>query len=317
MSRVPAFFLLLLLLPPTPGSVLARQGGPAARPVRVAGTKVSLVPPAGFAPSAQFTGYARAEEAASIVVTELPFALTQATQPLTNPEGLKSRALTLLSKESVTVGGTAGLLLHLRQTASGVEYLKWLLLVGDDAATVMVTATFPAESEGQLSAPLRQSVLTTRWDKDAEVAAGEGLRYTVGERGALKFAKRIGNTLMYTGGGVFPSPAADDPLFVVGPSFAEVAAADRKGFAEGRVAATVSVTDIVARKTEPLSVAGLGGYETLADAKDKVTGEPMVVYQVILFDGPYYYLMQGLVSRKLAGEHLPSFKEMAKSFRRR
>jgi hypothetical protein len=43
----------------------------------------------------------------------------------------------------------------------------------------------------------------------------------------------------------------------------------------------------------------------------------VVIYQAILFDGRDYYLMQGLVSRERAPQHLPSFKEMAKSFRRR
>jgi hypothetical protein len=314
MKRLLALFLLLLT---TPAGAPARQGAPASQPVRVAGTKVSLVPPRGFAPSKQFTGYALEEEAASILVTEIPFALAGVTPSLTNPEELKTRALTLLSKESVTAGGTPALLLGLRQSASGGEYLKWVLLVGDDAATVMVTASFPAESEARLSAPLRRSVLSARWDKAAQVAADEGLSYTVGEKGALKLANRMGNVLTYTGGGVFPSPPADNPLFLVAPSFGAAVAGDRKAFAEGRILATVSVKDIVARKTELLNVGGLEGYESLADAKDKVTGEPMLLYQVILFDGPHYYLMQGLVSRTHADEHLPSFKEMARSFKRR
>ena len=314
MARLLALLLLLLT---TPAGVPAQQGAPASQPVRVAGTKVSLVPPAGFVPSKQFTGYALEAEGASILITELPFSLSQAAAPLTNPEQLKTRAMTLLSKESVTAGGAPALLLGLRQNASGGEYLKLVLLVGDDAAAVMVTATFPAESEARLSAPLRRSVLTARWDKAAVVADGEGLRFTVGERGALKLARRIGNTLMYTGGGVFPSPATDNPLFIVGPSLAEVPADDRKAFAEGRISDTASVTGVVARKTEPLTLDGLGGYETLADAKDKVTGEPMVVYQVILFDGPHFYIMQGLTSQKTAAQHLPSFREMARTFRRK
>lgn len=314
MVRLLALFLLLLA---TPAGVLARQGVPAAQSVRVAGTRVSLVPPAGFVPSKQFTGYVLEEEGASILITEMPFALSQATASLTNPEQLKTKAMTLLSKESVTAGGVPALLLGLRQKASGAEYLKWMLLVGDDAAAVMVTATFPAEAEGWLSAPLRRSVLSARWDKAAEVADDEGLRYTVGERGALKLAKRIGNMLMYTGGGVFPSPSADSPLFVVGPSVAEVEAGEGKAFAERRILQTAQLTDIGGLKTEPVGVDGLKGFETVADAKDKATGEPMLLYQVILFEGPHYYLMQGLVSRKHAAEHLPSFKEMARSFRRK
>lgn len=149
-------FSLLLLLLLTPHGAAARQGRTTERPSRVAGTRVSLVPPAGFVPARRFPGYALEAEGASIMVTELPAPLDKVLPGFSDPEQLKARALTLLSKESVARA-----------------------------------------------------------------------------------------------------------------------------------------------------------------AKDAATGRPLVIYQAILFDGRDYYLMQGLVSRERAPRHLPSFKEMAKSFRRR
>ena len=110
--------------------------------------------------------------------------------------------------------------------------------------------------------------------------------------------------------------SSEDPLFIVSPSLGPAGADGGKAFAERRVAQTTSLKDFAAFKTEPVTLDGLSGFETVADANDKATGRPMFIYQVILFDGESYYLMQGLAGRAQAAEHLPSFKEMARTFRR-
>ena len=308
-------FLLLLLTPQA--GVPAPQAHPPGRPARVAGTRVSLVPPAGFTPSERFPGYVLEAEGASIIVTEFPFPLAEGLPALSDPEKLKTKAMTLLSKESVLAACAPSVLFGFRQVVSGAEFLKWVLLIGDEAGTVVVTATFPAASEGRLSAPLKRSVLTARRETSLKVSADEGLRYAVAESGVLKRAERLGNSLMFTGGGIFPSPSVDNPLFVVAQSLGGVVTGDRRDFAERRVRQTASVSDVSVVKSEPFTAGGLGGFETFADGKDQASGRPMVIYQAVLFDGRDYYLMQGLISRERSAEHLPSFKEMARSFKRK
>src|SRR5688572_14007401 len=179
-------FSLLLLLLLTPHGAAARQGRTTERPSRVAGTRVSLVPPAGFVPARRFPGYALEAEGASIMVTELPAPLDKFLPGFSDPELLKARALTLLSKESVARAGRApAVLLSLRQTAAGAERLKWVLLIGDEAGTAMVTADFPAAEAGRLAAPLRRSVLTATRDRSLVVPDDEGLLFSVAGRGAL------------------------------------------------------------------------------------------------------------------------------------
>lgn len=68
---------------------------------------------------------------------------------------------------------------------------------------------------------------------------------------------------------------------------------------------------------KPVTIDGLNGYEILAKAKDIRSTTPMTIYQVVLYEGQGYYIMQGLVSTKAANAYVPSLKEMARSFKRR
>ena len=54
----------------------------------------------------------------------------------------------------------------------------------------------------------------------------------------------------------------------------------------------------------------------MADAEDEESGRPLVLYQVILYEGRTYLLVQGLVGAGLGDEYLPEFKAMAQSLKR-
>jgi hypothetical protein len=76
----------------------------------------------------------------------------------------------------------------------------------------------------------------------------------------------------------------------------------------GGTSSVISNNDII--------IDGLDGSELLADAQDAGSATPLKVYQVILFDGRSYILMQGVVGAKVADEFLPEFKKMARSLSR-
>ncbi|MBI3097837.1 MAG: hypothetical protein HYY93_06260 [Planctomycetes bacterium] len=68
--------------------------------------------------------------------------------------------------------------------------------------------------------------------------------------------------------------------------------------------------------TDEIAVDGLAGFEQVVDAEDTKSGDPLVLYQVVLFDGDSYFLFQGRAAREQAAEVLPEFKAMARSFKR-
>jgi hypothetical protein len=201
-------------------------------PAIVKGTKVRLIPPADFTPAEKFPGFFQASSSASIMVTEIPGPFSELSAGLSDPSRLKKNGIILLSQEQISSNGQTALLLKIQQRASGVDFLKWVLIFGDEAESVMVTATFPQDLEDKLSEPLKQSVLTTRRDQNLAASTDEGLDYLVKEQGALKLAQRFSNGLLFTKAGIFPSRSVNDPVFVVAPSIAEQTIADPEAFAK-------------------------------------------------------------------------------------
>lgn len=286
--------------------------------VRVEGTKVSLVPPPGFVPSKQFTGYELAATGASIIVLELSGPIAQVTAGFNDPAQLSRKAMQLLGRETVTLNGAPATLFHLAQTANGTEYLKWMLALGDANATVLVAANFPRQLEQQYSRVLRDSILSMRWDQSRKVVVDEGVPFSVEAQGGLKLAQqRLLNTLLYTVDGIVPAQSVEQPLFVAGMSISQQLILNPKEFSERRVFATESVVSIGVVDAQPVMIDGLSGYEIVTQGKDRATGQPVTLYQVTLFDETIYYVMQGLIGGRRATDYLGTFRAMARSFKRR
>lgn len=311
------YFLVLFLILLTFAHASAQTGVTANQIPRVAGTRVTLTPPPGFTPSQQFPGYAKESASASIIVTEMPAPYIEALAGFSDDAGMAKRGMKVLSRQDVTIDGRRGVLLYIKQTALQTEFLKWALFVGDATESLMVVAMFPKELQEDYSLPLKESLLTARWDQTGTVPFDEGLNFSVAEKGSLKFAKRMTNALMYSEHGAFPQKSVDAPLFIVASSLRKLDIPDIKAFSESRILSTASIKGIEIKESTAITIDGLRGHEIVANAKDDRTGEPMIVYQATLLDGEIYYVMQGLISSKNKTEHLETFRAMAKSFKRK
>lgn len=308
--------LSLLLTGVAPGVSLAQtQASPAAAAL-IPGTRVRLLPPAGYTPAQDFPGYGREAQGSSIVVTELPGPYAELAAGLSNSAELKRRGMTLLGQEQVQVNGQKGLLLQIQQQAAGIDFLKWILLLGTEQESVLITATLPKELEGTLSEPLKASLLTTQWDNRQPIALTDGLNFSLGESGELKPAKRLANAVLYTKGGVFPTAAIEEPIFVVAPALSRQAIADPEIFAKKRVMATEGTVGVALQSQKKIKIDDLDGYEIIAWGEEADSGAPLLIYQVMLFEVDTYYLMQGLVGRQEGEGYLPDFRAIATSFKR-
>lgn len=284
----------------------------------IAGTRIKLQPPADFAASSQFAGYGLQSHASSIMITEMPGPFAEISAGFSSEPELTKRGMALLDKQEIKVGGADGLLVKIRQNAAGTEFLKWILVFGDAKESVVITAAFPQEHETALSERMRASILTAEWDREKSVTPFEGLNFTFGEKGDLKFAKRVGGALLFTESGEFvPSENVDEPLLVVAQSVSEAAADNLEKFAETRILQTSTLTDFKIEQSNKIVIDDLDGYEITAKAKDKKSGRSMVIYQAMLFEGRNYFLVQGLVSDKNRQPYLEIFKEMAKTLERK
>jgi hypothetical protein len=285
--------------------------------ISVPGTKVSLAPPQGFTPAEKFPGFLSEETGASIMVTEMPAPYEKMVGAF-DKDGLATKGMTLLSRKDVTIDGRPSVLLHIRQVAQSIAFLKWIVVTGNEQETALITATFPEEFKTRLSASLEKTVLGAKWDAEAKKDPLEGLNFSVEMDPALKIAGRMTNALMMTRDGALPGKPTDDPLLIVGSAISQVEVKDGKLFAEARLRKTTSVTDIRIRKTHEITINGLSGYEIIADARGGSDSEqPIVIYQVVLFDGSSYFIMQGFTASSEQQTYLGAFSRIARSFRKK
>jgi hypothetical protein len=284
-------------------------------PVRVTGTVVSLIPPAGFLPAERYPGFERQDLRASIMVSELPGPAAVMQRGMTS-QALASRGMRLLGSTRHRIDGQEALLLHVAQDAGGYEAVKWMLVAGDDRATVMVVATFPTEFEGRLSEAVRTSVLSATRASAAPRAADhfEGLPFRVTPTPALKIAGRISNMLVLTETGSMAPQGSDTAIFIVGTSLAEVGMEDLRAFAETRVRQTDKVSSVRIVEGRDVRLGGRAAYEIVAEATEEGGGKSLTVYQVLLPDGGGYVLMQGLVSASRGAALVPEFRRVANTF---
>jgi hypothetical protein len=253
---------------------------------------------------------------ASIMITEMDGPYSKVTAGFDGPQW-QSRGMRLLQKEALTIDGWTGMLLRIEQDAYGNTFAKWLLVFGDERQTIMITATYPKELDQELGARLRNTVIGAKFDANRQVDPFADLPFSIGAARNLKFAKRMGNMLIFTRDGVMPMESPEDPFFVLGYALSDVNVGDQKKFAEDRLAQTALISDAQMLTNEPITIDGLGGSEIEATARHTKSGTSLLVYQVILFDGETYILMQGRSGATTRSEYLPAFKTLAKSFRRK
>jgi hypothetical protein len=104
------------------------------------------------------------------------------------------------------------------------------------------------------------------------VAPTQGLNFTFTEKGEIRLAKRIANSLLYTKSGVFPSKAVEDPLFIIGQALSKLDVTDKEQFAKSRLSQTATVSDIEIEQLSQVTVDNLNGYEILAKGNERESG---------------------------------------------
>ena len=288
-----------------------------AQELRVAGTSVTMAPPPGFSTAERFSGFERADQQASIMVTELPFPVAEMRQGMTKP-ALAKQGMTLLASTPHKLDGRNALLLQVSQNADGVEFLKWMLVAGDQTRTVMIVGVFPRSAESDLSEPIKASPLTARLNV-ADTSASdhfEGLPFRVTPSETLKIAGRLNNLVILNESGTMEPRGPDAAVFAVGNSVSSVAIPDLKAFSEARAKQTVKTANLRITERRALRIGGDDAYEIVGEAVDTDTGKRVTLYQVLMPDEKGYFIMQGLIASERAAVLVPEFKRIAATFRR-
>ena len=282
------------------------------RHAKVAGTKCSIIPPEGFVPAANFSGFQNAENGASVMVSELPAPYAELSQAFT-ADALKSKGMTLISRETIDFNQGKATYLTVSQAAGGTPYLKQILMFGDAGKTVMVNGIYPEAAKAiapRIKACLLSTVYNAAQAEDPLAAANFSIE-TSGTH--FKFAKYWSGSLMYSEDGKVPTEGA---MFIGTNSLGHAAAGDKKQHAIQVLMQLPNGEHTKVQKIEPVRIDDMDGYEIVAQGKNKKM-EDELVYQVILYtDESEYFRLIGLASADQE-KNLAAFRKLARTFKRK
>jgi hypothetical protein len=200
-----------------------------------------------------------------------------------------------------------------------VNVLRWIVVIGNEKETVIITATFPEEMKDRWSSEMEKSVLSAQWDLESKFDPLADLSFSFNDDPSLKFASRLSNAVVLTKDGAMPGTSKNGPLFIIAQSLTEVVILDIKRYAEKRLMLIEKFSGITIKKQSDVTIAGLQGIEIIAEAQsENPPNTSVTIYQVLLLDGKGgYFLMQGFAPREEQEKYLAVFSRIAQSFRKK
>ena len=279
---------------------------------KIAGTKCSLIPPVGFVAATTFSGFQDVETSSSIMINELPAPYQSLVDGLT-ADALKTKGMTLVSKQEIDFNGSRATLINITQPANGTTYIKQMLVFGDTKGTVLVNGIYP-ETSKDIKAKIEEALLSTVYNAAQDDDPAGAATFSIDANGTdLKLMKYMSGSLLYSVDGKIPT---DKPTLIVGNSLAKIPAQNQKKYAEQRLKKLPGGELLSIREIKEIRVDNLEGYEIVANGKSK-DGKPELIYQVMLFnDRGDYYIILGQAQEDFQ-HNLTTFKKVAKTFKRK
>jgi hypothetical protein len=280
--------------------------------IRVLGTKCSLIPPDGFVVATGFSGFQNVEKGASIMINELAAPYQTLVDGFT-AEALKTRGMTLVSKQTIDFNSSKATLISVTQPGNGITYIKQILIFGDTKGTVLVNGIYP-ETSKDIESKIKEALLSTNYNASQNNNPLDVAAFSIKTDGTdFKVVKFISGSLIYSTDGKVPT---DKPTLIVGNSLAKISVSNQKQYAEENLKKLPRGEFNVIKEVKEVTIDNLNGYEIVANGKDK-DDKPELVYQVMLFnDKGDYYIMLGQAKEEF-DKNLQTFKILAKTFKRK
>lgn len=258
------------------------------------GSAIGLVPPPGMVESQQFAGFEDDAAKASILVVDMPADAYDQLAAGFSEQALSTKGVILEDRESFPIKGAKALLFIGRQTAGPITVRKWVLLVGSEKATGIVTVQVPeAEAAAYPDAVVRAALSSITFRSVADQA--NSLPFAVTDLAGFRPVRAIGGTtLLLTDGPKDALDGPEQPVFVVSIAGGAPRDDERRQFALRALSTIPGVKDLKLDRAEPQRIGGQAGFEVMATGADARTGTPIKVVQWIRFGPTAYIRMVGV-----------------------
>lgn len=279
----------------------------------VKGSKVSLIPPAGFTVAQNFLGFQEEESGSSIMVLDIPAPFGETAFAITT-ENLKTQGIEAKEIENLSINGFPALFVTGIQNAYGTSFTKYILLLGTEQETIVLNGLSPANL--QVGEEVKKSLLSVFYEANKALDPFQSVDFSIDvTETKLRFAKSMSNSLIFTVDGKIPTASTDKTSLIIGKSFSPAATDDNIAFATSRIRQTPFIIQEIAY-AEEIRVDGLTGVEILAKATSMTSGVAEQIYQVILFTDELYYILFGTTNDLTTGS-VEEIKKAVLTFRRK
>lgn len=283
------------------------------------GSSIGLVPPPGLVLSTNFSGFEDAAKGTSVVVTEMPADAYAALAAKFNPEGLRETGIeTVGQPENWPVqGAVVSKLMRGSQMAAGIKYRKWIVLVGAQSTTAMVTVQIPDGVEGGLSdadvdQALRSIVVRPPPSLDEQIAS---LPFKLTDMAGFRPVRVIaGATFLLTEGANDVATNSTQPMVIIASNLNTAPEpSTRMDFARQAFASLTGIKDVSSDNESSSEADGAEWVEIDGSAKDAASGDPLYVAQIARFEASRYVRAILIVRDSEKAKYADRFRKLAKS----
>lgn len=283
--------------------------------VDVRGVPIKIIPPPGFIKSDSFFGFTHKLSGSSIVITDLKADVNRSFLSFSKRELFKTGVL-VSSETMYKINGFDAMLVEGQQNAHGNMYDRILLVIGNHKRTVLLNASFLASSSERHANEIRESLLSVIFQDDKDVNPIDRFDFSVNIEGTvLKPGDMMLNSMMFTDDGNVPSRSENPVSLMVRKTKNLLPLSE-----EDKITLCKRLIDLYPLewvKTDGLepvrmSANGLRGYEMFGIGNNKEVMRPELIYQAVVFDREYYYVITGIANAEFAN-NLKMFRKVART----
>lgn len=284
--------------------------------VRVQGTQVSVVQPAGWQHAPSFAGFADPDSYSSLTIAEIAGPYSEVIQGFDSEPKLAMQRMKIVKRDPLPQGTYPGEFIELTQTSSQGSFIKWIWVFGSETQSVTVMGLCPQGSSPDHLERIESAVRSASWEPELKLDPKDELKFSLEDEAGMVLMPGITGMLTYTSDGQPDKDRTGKPLFMLAPAIQETPGSPET-YAAKRMRLTAGHKKIQAGELVPITIDGLSGYECVATSIHRNSGEAAFIYQVMLFDGASHWLMQGIAREADRTKQLPIFQRMARSFQRK
>lgn len=276
------------------------------RPTFPTGSRIGLVPPPGMTPSKTFPGFIDPDQHAVILVATLPGGAYANIKQTMTPQALQKHGLTLEQQQTIDLSFAKGTLVVGSQSAPDkTVYRKWLLLAPAGDVTALVTVQVPANNKVYQDAVIRKALATVALRPS--VPASELLSllpFKVGNLAGFRIVNVIpGRAMLLVDAPPYPHMVVtqglpqlqiDGRLIIAAVPGGPSPGQSKTDFARYAFGTIGGIKDVQLTMSEPVRLNDQEGFETVAHAKDAVTGGDLMVVQWLRFADNEFLQVAGI-----------------------